>query len=98
MKVSDITFYLLGGKNMGGYKIIDLKNKSITTTGVTVDGIYKEIEGSYRKPLLLTHIVINGVEKNDAFVNVVIQASIYKFSLYGYSWEINSADLVKITA
>ena len=98
MKVSDITFYLLGGKKMGGYKIIDLKNKSVTTTGVTVDGIYKEIEGSYRKPLLLTHIVINGVEKNDAFVNVVIQASIYKFSLYGYSWEINSADLVKITA
>ena len=98
MKVSDITFYLLGGKNMGGYKIIDLKNKSITTTGVTVDGIYKEIEGSYRKPLLLTHIVINGVEKNDAFVNVVVQASSYKFSLYGYSWEINSADLVKITA
>ena len=98
MKVSDITFYLLGGKKMGGYKIIDLKNKSITTTGVTVDGIYKEIESSYRKPLLLTHIVINGVEKNDAFVNVVIQASIYKFSLYGYSWEINSADLVKITA
>ena len=98
MKVSDITFYLLGGKKMGGYKIIDLKNKSITTTGVTVDGIYEEIEGSYRKPLLLTHIVINGVEKNDAFVNVVIQASIYKFSLYGYSWEINSADLVKITA
>ena len=98
MKVSDITFYLLGGKKMGGYKIIDLKNKSVTTTGVTVDGIYKEIEGSYRKPLLLTHIVINGVEKNDAFVNVVIQATIYKFSLYGYSWEINSADLVKITA
>ena len=98
MKVSDITFYLLGGKKMGGYKIIDLKNKSVTTTGVTVDGIYKEIEGSYRKPLLLTHIVINGVEKNDAFVNVVIQATIYKFSLYGYSWEINSANLVKITA
>ena len=61
-------------------------------------GIYKEIEGSYRKPLLLTHIVINGVAKNDAFVNVVVQTSIYKFSLYGYSWEINSADLVKITA
>ena len=98
MKVSDITFYLLGGKKMGGYKIIDLKNKSITTTGVIVDGIYKEIEGSYRKPLLLTHVVINGVEKNDAFVNVIVQTSIYKFSLYGYSWEINSADLVKITA
>ena len=98
MKVSDITFYLLGGKKMGGYKIIDLKNKSITTTGVTVDGIYKEIEGSYRKPLLLTHVVINGVERNDAFVNVIVQTSIYKFSLYGYSWEINSADLVKITA
>ena len=98
MKVSDITFYLLGGKKMGGYKIIDLKNKSVTTTGVTVDGIYKEIEGSYRKPLLLTHVVINGVDKNDAFVNVIVQTSIYKFSLYGYSWEINSADLVKITA
>ena len=98
MKVSDVKFYLLGGKNMGGYKIIDLKNKSITTTGVTIDGIYKEIEGSYRKPLLLTHVVINGVEKNDAFVNVIVQTSIYKFSLYGYSWEINSADLVKITA
>lgn len=98
MKVSDITFYLLGGKKMGGYKIIDLKNKSITTTGVKIDGIYKEIEGSYRKPLLLTHVVINGVDKNDAFVNVIVQTSIYKFSLYGYSWEINSADLVKITA
>ena len=79
MKVSDITFYLLGGKKMGGYKIIDLKNKSITTTGVTIDGIYKEIEGSYRKPLLLKHLVINGVEKNDTFVNVVVQTCIYKF-------------------
>ena len=98
MKVRDMIFYLLGGKNMGGYKIIDLKNKSITTTGVTIDGIYKEIEGSYRKPLLLTNIVINGVAKNDAFINVIVQTSIYKFSLYGYSWEINSADLVKITA
>ena len=98
MKVRDVIFYLLGGKNMGGYKIIDLKNKSITTTGVTIDGIYKEIEGSYRKPLLLTNIVINGVAKNDAFINVIVQTSIYKFSLYGYSWEINSADLVKITA
>ena len=98
MKVRDMICYLLGGKKMGGYKINDKKNKSITTTGVTVDGIYKEIEGSYRKPLLLTHIVINGVEKNDTFVNVVVQTSIYKFSLYGYSWEINSADLVKITA
>lgn len=98
MKIRDVIFYLLGGKNMGGYKIIDLKNKSITTTGVTIDGIYKEIEGSYRKPLLLTNIVINGVEKNDAFINVIIQQSIYKFSLYGYSWEINSSNLVKITA
>lgn len=98
MKVRDVIFYLLGGKNMGGYKIIDLKNKSITTTGVTIDGIYKEIEGSYRKPLLLTNIVINGVKKNDAFINVVFQTSIYKFSLYGYSWEINSSNVVKITA
>lgn len=52
----------------GGYKIIDLRDNNLTAVGTTIKGVYEAIEHSYRKPLLLSGIVIDGVEKNDAFV------------------------------
>ena len=54
----------------GGYKLIDLKDSKFTVNGggITVKGIYNSIENSYNKPLILTGINIDGVEKNDIFV------------------------------
>ena len=59
----------------GGYKIVSLKNESITVddaTGVTVVGIYESIEGNYRKPVLLTDLVIDDVELPDEYVQLNI--------------------------
>lgn len=55
----------------GGYKLIDLKETPITLSGaaVKVDGIYDSIEAANRKPTILTGIVIDSVEKPNAWVN-----------------------------
>lgn len=55
----------------GGYKLIDLKESKLTVggDGVTVKGIYKSIENSYNKPLILTGINIKGTDRNDIFIN-----------------------------
>lgn len=52
----------------GGYKIIDLHDNNLTAVSTIIKGVYEDIKNSYRKPLLLSGIVIDGVEKNDAFV------------------------------
>lgn len=53
----------------GGYKIIDLKNTNFTVDEAsTVKGVYEALESSYRKPILLSNIVIGGVERSDRFI------------------------------
>lgn len=81
----------------GGYKIINLKNVAIDTeNGTTLTGIYNDIENNYRKPLLLSGVVIDGVEKADTFINVIVSDGNYTFATYGKTYTISSDDLIKI--
>lgn len=54
----------------GGYKLIDFKETNITSTETsTIKGVYEAIKNNYRKPTLITGLVIENVEKEDTFVN-----------------------------
>lgn len=54
----------------GGYKLIDFKENNIAlTVPTTIKGVYDAIEHNYRKPTLITGLVIGNVEKEDTFVN-----------------------------
>ena len=82
----------------GGYKIINLKDVNLTSTTKKVSGIHDDIENSYRKPLLLSGITINGVEKNDAFVAPTISSGSYLFKVYGGTITVTSQDMVSFTS
>ena len=50
----------------GGYKIIDFKNKAITTgVGVAIKGIYESIETNYGKMTIASGLNIDGIEYPD---------------------------------
>lgn len=54
----------------GGYKLIDFKeNNIVLSKPTTIKGVYDAIEHNYRKPTLITGLVIDSVEKEDTFVN-----------------------------
>lgn len=79
----------------GGYKIIDFSTPwSIDGGTVKIDGIYEQFENNYHKVVMLTNITIDGVEKNDVFVNVTVNVSTYQFEVYGINFTIASNDLV----
>ena len=51
---------------MSGYKIVDLKNTNLVNgTPVKIKGLYEEIESNYRKPIILSNVVIDKVERID---------------------------------
>lgn len=81
----------------GGYKIIDLKHTDFLSleVGVVLAGIYASIESSYNKPLMLSGIVIDGVEKNDVYIEElkVVDGS-FVFKAYGYEITIDDEDNV----
>lgn len=80
----------------GGYKIIDLKDTNLTTSAsATLSGIYEAIENNYRKAILLSGIVIDGVKKADAFVTVDVANSNYLISnVYGMNLTITDEDVI----
>lgn len=81
----------------GGYKIIDLKDTNLTTAQAkTIKGIHEDIENSYRKAILLSGIVLEGVEKNDVFVEVSNSSGTYTITVYGKTITITSEDLVSL--
>lgn len=79
----------------GGYKIVDLKDNNFTIGGsaITIPGIYNEIESNHRKAVLLSGIVISGVEKPDRFVTFGVESGDY-VAVIAIS---GSADVLKIT-
>ena len=81
----------------GGYKIIDLKNESLSSTAKTIDGVYAGI-GSTKKPIMLCNINIGGTAYHDTIINVTVSSSKYVWAVYGYNFEVTSADKVKATA
>ena len=62
----------------GGYKLIDFKENNIVLgTSTTIKGVYDAIEHNYRKPTLITGLVIGNVEKEDTFVNFEHGENVY---------------------
>ena len=62
----------------GGYKLIDFKeNNIVLTKPTTIKGVYDAIEHNYRKPTLITGLVIENVEKEDTFVNFEHGENVY---------------------
>lgn len=82
----------------GGYKIIDLKDKPITTGGAfaTIDGIYSAIEDNYRKPLLFSGINFDNVEKPDVFVTPIVNGGNITVQAYGKTVTITATDQISI--
>ena len=77
---------------MSGYQVIDLKNYDfVVGTGATIEGVYEKLEGT-RKAILLTNIVIAGVEYKDTFVE--LKGATFTGTVYGYTFSVTSADLV----
>lgn len=54
-----------------------LKNNIVLTTPTTIKGVYDAIEHNYRKPTLITGLVIGNVEKEDTFVNFEHGENVY---------------------
>lgn len=73
-------------KSNGGYKIIDLKSPNL----------YNDIESCIDKPLLITNIEIEGIEKNPIFANVLVDSGSYTFNAYDKKFIINSDNEVSI--
>lgn len=83
----------------GGYKVVDFKDVNLTVDeGSTISGIYEEVEGSYRKAILVSGVTINGVEYRDTFVDVSHAENNYSFSAYGYTFTISNDEKVTIAA
>ena len=80
----------------GGYRIIDFGDVNITSTGVTVSGIHKVIESSYRKAILISGVTLNGDEQRDCFVDCTNASGNYTFSAYGKTFTISAEDKVTI--
>lgn len=81
----------------GGYHIVDFKDVNITTAeGATISGIYEEIEGSYRKAILVSGVTIDGVEQRDTFVDATHTENNYSFTAYGKTFTITNEEKVTI--
>lgn len=82
----------------GGYKIIDLQNIALLSGG-TIKGIYAKIEASYRKAILLSGIVISGVEKNDVMTKPEVVGTSFVFrDIYGYDVTIEDDDTISVAS
>lgn len=82
----------------GGYQIIDLKDTPLTTDSgaMVIDGLYSLIE-STNKTILVSGIVIDGVEYNDTFVEFTEDGSNYVGTMYGKTITIQDNNVINIT-
>lgn len=82
----------------GGYQIIDLHDTNFTDGGAAImlDGIHDKIEGSYRKPILLSGLTVGDVEYPDAYVQVATNESAYNIDVHGYTIIVESTDAVSV--
>ena len=81
----------------GGYKIIDFKDTPFETGGATmIEGIYDTVEASHRKPLLLSGLNIDGIERNDVYATPTLSGSNYVFTAHGKTITITDTDAVSV--
>lgn len=81
----------------GGYKIISLEENDLTSS-FSVIGIYTALSKTYDKTILVSGIVIDGEKKNDAYTEVNVDSTDYKFTVYGYEVTVSSDDSVEAEA
>lgn len=80
----------------GGYQIINLENKDLTTgVGMQYSKLYEKIEGT-RKPILLSGIQIDGTEYHDCFVEPIVDGTNYNVTAYGKTITISDLDIVTV--
>lgn len=84
----------------GGYKIIDFRDTPFTIGGAAmmIGGIHDAIEASYRKPLMLSGLVVGGTEYGDVYAIPAVSDSAYVFDIAQYDIKITvqSTDAVTI--
>lgn len=79
----------------GGYQIIDLNSHNHTSgVGVVHEGIYDKIE-STSKPILLSGVVVDGVEYHDTFIFPCVNGSNY-VSIVGTNPTTNQTLIINI--
>lgn len=82
---------------IGGYQIIDLKGKNLTTdVGMVYDGLYELIEGT-RKPILLSGIQIDDTEYQDVFAELSVNGSNIELRAYGKVFTVQDNNVVTVT-
>lgn len=81
----------------GGYQIIDLKNKELTSgVGMVYEGIYDKIEGT-RKATLVSGFNLEGTEYHDSFVDFTVNNTNFEGIIFGHTITINDNDIVTVT-
>lgn len=81
----------------GGYTIIDFENKDfIIGTPQKVQGIYRQIDKNYSKPIILWGLTINGSAKKALFLNFMKKGDDYTTTEGSYIFTISSNDDVLI--
>lgn len=81
----------------GGYQIIDLEDKELTSgVGMVYEGIYEKIEGN-RKAILISGLNVEGTEYHDTFVELAVSGSNYEGTIYGKTITISDVDVVTVT-
>lgn len=83
----------------GGYQILDLNDTNLVSgNGKTIGGIYDLIEGNYRKPILLSGLVIDGIEQADVFVQFTVSEDSFKTEIAQGSIVITDDDTLSYIA
>lgn len=80
----------------GGYHIVDFNNTALSAESATISGIFESIEGSLTKPILISGVILDGVEQRDCFVVPGFADGSYTISAYGKTITITSDDSVTI--
>lgn len=88
----------MANKIKGGYKNVSLKGVDLIGASPEVDGLYDALINSYDKPIQLCNIVIDGVKKKNAFVQVKKDGSyVIVENLYGYKLTIGSDNAIGVS-
>ena len=76
----------------GGYKVIDFKKVSLTSTRQVIAGLWDDLVSSVGKAVLLTNVVLSDVEMDDCFSTVLMKSSTsIKLNCYDGYISINSS-------
>lgn len=81
----------------GGYQMVSLKNLNIKSTPILINDVYDTIENTMYKPIMLTDIVIDGVNKNSLYVEISTNETNYVIDLYGGTLTITNKNMVSFT-